>query len=596
MNIDRPQPVAMGGALEGADRTSRETVLWNADRRAPDQIIHQVKDEADFRGREVVTNDGYAQGIVDIHRDTIVGSQYRLNAQPNWELLQNLYSRRFDEVWAEEFQNLVENKFNTVSESNGCWLDAQRRLTFSGLVRLAIAGFTFTGEVLATAEWIREVGRPFSTAIQLVAPTRLSNPDGMMDDANLRRGVQRDNRGKPIAYYIRTSYATEFYYGADVYAWARVPVQKPWGRKQVVHIADQIQPDQTRGVSSLVAVLAQMKMTKKFQQVTLQNAIINASYAASIESDMPREVIAQQLGAGPTDNPQAAFLNLLGSYLTAMRQYAGAGEAIAVDGAKIPIFFPGTKMNVHNLGTPGGVGTDFEDSLLRGIAAGLGISYEEFAHDFTKSNYSSARAAMLSTYKHMQARKRFVADRFADEVYALWLEEEFGAGNLPLPRGFGTEMFYQPYSKECFTACDWIGSGRGQIDELKETQAALLRIKGGLSTREIEISKFGGDWRKFYRQLSREQKLADELELTFDDNVQKDATTSGQTVMTSDNADSSGATQQAEGQQFTLEDMTEAFSAAVRTIPTPSPRHERTVVTKHDAAGRILEFEKHEIA
>jgi hypothetical protein len=34
---------------------------------------------------------------------------------------------------------------------------------FSGLVRLGIAGFTFTGEVLASVEWIREVNRPFNT-------------------------------------------------------------------------------------------------------------------------------------------------------------------------------------------------------------------------------------------------------------------------------------------------------------------------------------------------------------------------------------------------------------------------------------------------
>ena len=42
--LDGLQIVAMGGALEGADRTSRETLLWNADRRHPDQIIHTVKE------------------------------------------------------------------------------------------------------------------------------------------------------------------------------------------------------------------------------------------------------------------------------------------------------------------------------------------------------------------------------------------------------------------------------------------------------------------------------------------------------------------------------------------------------------------------
>jgi capsid protein len=114
---------------------------------------------------------------------------------------------------------------------------------------------------------------------------------------------------------------------------------------------------------------------------------------------------------------------------------------------------------------------------------------------------------------------------------ALWLEEDLNAGGLPLPRGFDQKIFYQPYGKEALTACDWIGSGRGQIDELKETQAAILRVKGGLSTREVEIAKAGADWRKLFRQLQREQTLAEQLGLEFDNNPQRDGSTSGQTVM-----------------------------------------------------------------
>ena len=533
MSDARPTVVALGGALEGAERFDRETALWFADRRHPDQIIQTVKEEADFRGRESVTNDGYAQGVVDIYRDTIVGNQYRVNAQPNWEVLSRLYSSRFDEFWAEDFTNAVEDKFNLISESNSCWFDAQRKLTLSGLVRLAVAGFVYTGEVLASVEWIREVGRPFSTAVQMISPVRLSNPNGVADNERLRRGIARDSRGKPTGYYIRDGYPGFPYYGATGYSWTLYPAQKPWGRNQFIHITDTIQPDQSRGISALVAVLKQMHMTKRFQEVTLQNAIIKASYAASIESDLPKEMVAAQLGqtVATPESLQAVFLNSAGAYLQAIRQYAAAGDSIAIDGSKIAHFFPGTKLNVHSLGGPGDLPPAYEDSLLRHIAAGLSISFEEFSSDFTKSNYSNARAAMIKTNKHMQARKRFVADRFADEIYALWLEEDFNDGKLPLPRGFTQAIFYQPYGKESLTACDWIGSGRGQIDELKETQAALLRVKGGLSTREIEIAKFGYDWRKMFRQLAREKKLADELELEFDSNPQRDGSTSGQTVM-----------------------------------------------------------------
>jgi lambda family phage portal protein len=611
LTVARPEVVAFGGGLEGAERTSRETMLWNPSRLSPDQILNGLggsggglfgaKAEADLRGRDVVTNDGYAQGIVDINRDSIVGSQYRLNAQPNWAVLQSI-SKSFDEVWATEYQEVLEEKFNLIADSSSCWLDASRQLTFTGLVRMAVAGFVYTGEVLSTGEWIREVDRPFSTAVQMISPARLSNPMGQIESRTLRNGVQRDDRGKSLGFWIRRAYPTEFY-DPNAFQWDLVPAQKPWGRKMVIHIKDAIQPSQTRGVAAMVAVLKQMRMTKRFQEVVLQNAVINASYAATIESELPSEVVAAAMNGGTAGDITQGFTGFIGAYLQSLQSYLSQSNSIAVDGAKMPHLFPGTKLNAKTLGTPGGVGTEFETSLLRHTAAGLGISYEEFANDFSKTNYSSGKLASLKTQKHMMSRKKFVADRFANDLFSLWLEEDLNAGNLPLPRGWDSRIFYQPWGKEALTACDWIGASWGQVDELKETQAALLRIQGGLSTRESEIAKMGGDYRKVFRQLSRELKLSDSLGLDFSqataDKAGLNPSTQGQTGPT-----------QSDTTNTVFETIVEAMKSqpapivnvaapvvniAAPIVNSPDPpanRGERTVVTKHDAQGRILEFER----
>ena len=182
---------------------------------------------------------------------------------------------------------------------------------------------------------------------------------------------------------------------------------------------------------------------------------------------------------------------------------------------KIPHLFPGTKLNLKPVGTPGGVGTGFEESLLRHTAAALGLSYEQFSRDYTKTNYSSARASMNETWKFMQSRKKSVADRTASNIYALWLEEEIANGNVPLPKGKGRDWFYLPMVKDALAECDWIGASRGQIDETKETQAAILRIKSGLSTYEKECSRLGDDFRKIFEQQAREQKLIEKYGLAF---------------------------------------------------------------------------------
>ena len=57
------------------------------------------------------------------------------------------------------------------------------------------------------------------------------------------------------------------------------------------------------------------------------------------------------------------------------------------------------------------------------------------SQDYSKTNYSSIRAAMNETQKFMQARKKTVADRFANCVFRAWLEEQIQLGMIPMPKG-----------------------------------------------------------------------------------------------------------------------------------------------------------------
>lgn len=494
-----PVEQALGGALEGASKISRDIGMWRPPIISPDRQINRDKPILDARGRDLIQNSGLMAGALATHRDSIVGSQFVLNAQPAFKTL------GLDETWAEEFQEEVEEKFTLVAESPDCWFDASRTDTLTGLVRLAVGVAVFGGEVLATVEWLRAGNRPFNTAVLMIDTDRLSNPYDADDTATLRRGVERDRYGAPVAYHIREGHPTDWHLDSRGFTWKRVPVRAWWGRQQVIHIYERMRPDQSRGVAEMVAALKEMKMTKQFSEITLQNAIVNATYAATIESELPREAAFEQMGAGDSSTWAE-------NYMAKIAEYIGGGANIAIDGVKIPHLFPGTKLNLRPAGTPGGVGTDFEKSLLRHVAASLGLSYEQFSKDYTETNYSSARASMVETWKYMQARKKMVADRFASHIYALWLEEMLSKRLITaMPRN--APSFYEPMMKEAYTACSWIGAARGQIDELKETQASALRMDRHLSTLEAEVAAHGKDWRKVLRQQAREKKLRKELGL-----------------------------------------------------------------------------------
>lgn len=513
---------AAGGGIEGAERTSRELLRWAPDVISPDRQINPVKDMADARGRDMVQNDGYAIGAVSTHRDSIVGGEYRLNAQPDFEAL------GATEAWADEFQQVVESRFNLIANSPKNWLDASRKNNFTGLIRLGVGGFLMTGEVLTTGEWLKnDRSRPCKTAVQMISPARLSNPMDGMDTTYLRRGVELDFHGRAVAYNIRGAHPSDIFFDNQAaYNWKRIEAETKWGRQQVIHIIEQLQPDQTRGIADMVSALKKMRMTQKFQDITLQNAVIQATYAAAIESELPREAVFQAMGAGG-----GGINEMISQYLTGLHAFNDGAKNIVLDGVKMPHLYPGTKLSLKPAGTPGGVGTNFEESLLRNIAASLGMSYEQFSRDYSKTNYSSARASMSETWKFMQTRKKIVADRLATSIYVLWLEEEINKGNIPMPPG-KEDAFYDPVFREALCNCDWIGASRGQIDELKETQAAILRIKSGLSTYEIETARLGLDFRRIFRQRAREEKLIAGYGLVFDNGATKPGANDAQQTLT----------------------------------------------------------------
>jgi len=497
-------PMAMGGAIEGANRRDMAFATWAPALQSVDADILPNKRTSDARTADLVRNDGYVQAGSRINRNSIVGALYLLNMKPEMHVL-----GFEDETWVDEFTEEVESKYTLDAEGPDCWLDATRKMSVTQQVRLAIASVVLTGESLSTSEWIRAKDRPFRTAIQMIDANRLQQPWNVTPQDNVRGGVAMDGYGAPIGYHIVDNNALGYsYFTASGFfnETKYIPIRKPWGRKMVNHIVEMERPHQTRGLAQMVTGLMETKMLKQFRKVTLQNAITGAMYAATIESERPPDVIYQALGQGQHDY---AAINTEWStqYLAAVSAYIAAAKGVQLDGVKIPHLFPGEKLNLRPVGEPGGVGQDFEVSLLRYLSTILDVTYEDLSRDYSETNYSSQKGGINASMKGMMARKKFVADNQATFTFVNWFEEQVNNGEIESMKYSRLPNMYEPRMMNAYTACDWIGAGRGQIDEIKETQAAALRIQAGLSTYEEELGKQGKDWRKVFKQIAREQKL-----------------------------------------------------------------------------------------
>lgn len=510
------------GAFEGADRLNSSIALWSSPLKSIDAEILPEKGIIDGRARDILRNDAYVQGGANLHKDNIVGAHYLLNCRPSSRVVFGKY----DDTWEEEFQEEVEEKWELYADSSDNWFDASRTKNFTESVRLGVGIHLMAGEMLAAAEWIKDDGAPFNTAIQFIDLDRLTTDPMSANDGDVREGIRYNRRGAPTAYQIRTEHPSDYgpMFGRTNFRfpeWKEVPVRKPWGRRQVIHLFETIRPDQSRGITEMAAALKEMKVTHMWRDLNVQNAVTQAMYAAAITSDLPSEQVFSALGGGAltADKTQEMVTSYAEGYLSSVAQYAGTNRGLQIDGVKIPHLYPGTKLELMSPGKGGPLGQEFEASLLRYIAASMGVSYEQLSRDYTKTNYASARAAMAETWKFMQARKKLVADKFATVCFRLWLEEAINKNEISALPANRAKILYTGgrlnLKFDALSKCDWIGASRGQIDEYKETQAAVLRITNGLSTAEDELARLGKDWRKVYRQLSREMKMRETMGLMF---------------------------------------------------------------------------------
>ena len=84
-------------------------------------------------------------------------------------------------------------------------------------------------------------------------------------------------------------------------------------------------------------------------------------------------------------------------------------------------------------------------------------------------------------------RREWLIGNFCQPVYETWLEEAVLKGRVQAP-GF----FDDPAIRAAWCGADWYGDAQGQLDPLKEANAAKVRVEEGFSTREREAAELTG--------------------------------------------------------------------------------------------------------
>lgn len=476
----------MGRGFAGASRSDPDLAMWTP---SLDSAHGALKDDRALlasRIHDLARNDGWASGGITRVVDNIIGAGWRLSHKPNASVL------GISPDAAVEFASQVEAAWADYAEDPDCFVDAGLRTTFGGLLALAFRHRLLDGEAAAVIHWIPGRG-PYSTAVEIVDPDRLSNPPRFPETARFKSGIELGGYGEPLAYHVSREHPNELLaeFGG-MRQWIRFPRATSFGRRIFVHSFEADRAGQIRGIPLLAPVVKKLRMLGRYDEAELQAAVLNAVLAAFVESPFDHEQFAQALGGGD---------ETISRYQQERLDFYQAAP-LSLPGAKIAFTFPGEKVNLTTPNHPNSVFEAFNRASLRNIAAALGMSYEQLSMDWSQSNYSSARGALLEVWRGFAARKAHFEATFAAPIFAAWLEEAIDLGKVKLPDG--APEFYA--AKAAYCRARWIGPGRGWVDPLKEAQAAVARLTAGISTLEKEVAEQGDDYREVLAQIARERK------------------------------------------------------------------------------------------
>lgn len=431
------------------------------------------------RSRELCRNDATAASIVQTLVDNTIGKGIRGQSRPDTRAL------GIEESAADEFRSAAERAFSR-------WVpqaDVTGRLDLYGLQRLVLHQVIQNGEAFLVRNVTSQYNTPYSVMWDVVEADRVESPnfrDEFTTERHIRSGIEYDRRGRPIAYHIRRTHPGDGIYERRTKQrkrWLRLPASDPSGRPNVIHVYDPTRPWQTRGVPFLTPVMAMFDHLGRFQEAALLRERVAACFAAFVTTPDP-DLAAAAAASGTTGS---------GSRLEELEP--GIIEHLA----------PGQTIQ---FGNPTGLGNSYDPFVmrtLRQIGAALGLPYELVAKDFSRTNFSSARAAFLEARRVFVRLQNLIIAKVCVPSWKLVLEEAALRGEL------GVDYAADP---DAWCRSQWVPPGWGWVDPTKEVQAAETAISAGLSSLADETAALGRDWEEILEQRAREQARKEELGLS----------------------------------------------------------------------------------
>ena len=264
-----------GYSQYGANRTKKSMLGWNSrGGSAKEDIIDNLKILRE-RSRDLYMGVPIATGALKTTRTNVVGSGLKLKSQIDSKFL------GLTEEETIELEENIEREFSLWADSVHC--DLERLNNFYELQQLAFLSWLMNGDCFALLPISKRPNMPYDLRIQLIEADRISTPMDEKYKDNIHAGVEFNNNGEVIAYYISNNHPLSI--DNLQQKWVRVDAfGQTTGRPNILHLMDAERIGQKRGVPILAPVIESLKQLGRYTDAELMAAVISGMYTVFIET------------------------------------------------------------------------------------------------------------------------------------------------------------------------------------------------------------------------------------------------------------------------------------------------------------------------
>ena len=410
------------------DRFSSPSLLTGG--QDQDEDILRALESLRRQARSEYQNNDYVRRAVFVMRQNVVGPDGPLfrpmcrrrngdKDQPACEALEGAWR-----AWGKRGTPEVSGKYS--------WID---------LENLFVSGLVIDGEVLLRLHTQRQSRWGF--AVELIDPARL---DIQLNKAQGRTriimGVEVDRYRRPVAYHILPDQFSSSYARRQT---ERVPADS------ILHIFIPEFAVQTRGVPMLASTVYRGRMMRGYEEAELTASRLAAAkvgfFTQSSEGD----------------------------------NYQGDEEGGIIDAAEPGqmIQLPyGVDFTSWDPAHPSKNYASYMESMLRGVAAGVGVPYHDISQDLSKVNFSSLRYSGLSSQDTWKTLQRLLIDALEEPCYRWWLF--YALLNEAIEIRPGAPLPLERLEK--YRQVQWVGRRWAHVQPREQAAAEDIGIKNGTLT------------------------------------------------------------------------------------------------------------------